>query len=330
MDKSESSKKKILIIGISGQDGAFLSKYLHQKGYQIIGSTRNKNNKTFEFLKNEGILNKIKLVNHDFCDFEKTKILLESNFIQEIYNLSGQTSVGLSHKLPIETFESFVNVTLNILEAIRVVNKNIKYFNASSAECFGNCLKPANEKSSFNANSPYSFSKATAYMLVKYYRESHSMFCVSGILSNHESKYRNENFVTKKIIKSVVSIYLGKSNKLALGNTEIIRDWGYAKEYCEAMNLMLDYKIPEDFILATGKSISLIDFVKYSFKYLDMNYKNYLIIDENLKRPIDNKSILLDPRKAYKLLKWKAKTSVFELIELMIEEELLVQKNISK
>lgn len=314
--------KKAIIIGISGQDGAFLAKHLINNGYSVTGTSRDVANGSFHALKKMGIFQQIPLRSLSLMDFKEIIQMLNDTAPDEIYNLSGQTSVGLSFAQPIITMESVAIATVNLLEAIRYVNPSIKFYNACSSECFGNCLIPATEETGFQPNSPYAIAKSSAFWFVKHYRESYGMFAVSGILSNHESEFRNERFVTKKIVHTVARIYFGEKISLEVGNTEIIRDWGLAEEYCIAMNLMLNAGTPADFIIATGRSISLLEFIEYSFKHLGLDYKKHTIINKSLFRPGDAKQVLLNPEKASSILNWKAQSNVYDLVEILLKREL--------
>lgn len=314
--------KKAIIIGISGQDGSFLANHLINRGYTVIGTSRDVAEGSFQALKKMELFNQIKLVSLSLMDFKEIIQLLTETKPSEVYNLSGQTSVGLSFTQPIITMESVAIATVNLLEAIRYVNPNIKFYNACSSECFGNCLVPASEETRFQPNSPYAIAKSSAFWFVKHYRESYNMFAVSGILSNHESEFRNERFVTRKIINTAARIFSGEKIVLEVGNTEVIRDWGLAEEYCLAMVLMMNAASPEDFIIATGKSISLLDFILYSFKCLGLNYKDHTIINETLFRPGDSKQVVLNPEKAFNVLNWKAQHNVYDLIENLLKKEL--------
>ena len=246
--------KVALIFGISGQDGAYLAELLLGKGYKVHGTSRDAEMATFSSLKRLGIKNQITFHSVALNDFRSTSKVLEEVIPDEIYNLAGQSSVGLSFEQPLETLESIANATINILEAIRFINCKCKFYNASSSECFGDTGKyPANEDTPFRPKSPYGVAKASAYWQVANYRESYGLFACSGIMFNHESILRPTRFVTRKICQSAAKIALGKESLLKLGNLTIKRDWGWAPEYVEAMWQMLQEKEAEDYVIATGQ-----------------------------------------------------------------------------
>ena len=233
------------------------------------------------------------------------------------------TSVGLSYNQPSECLNSIVNTCLNFLEALRFTQCKGRFFNAASSECFGNIKSgSANENSVFAPKSPYGISKSTAYWLVSSYRESYGLYCCNGILGNHESPLRAERFVTKKIISNAKLIFEGKSSELILGNLDIIRDWGWADEYVKAMHLILNADEPNDYIISTGKSYSLSDFVKKTFNYLNLSIEKHLKVDNKLFRPSDIKRSSLYPGKIKKFLGWEAKYNLDNVIEYMIENNL--------
>jgi GDPmannose 4,6-dehydratase len=249
----------------------------------------------------------------------------------EIYNLAGQSSVGLSFLQPVETLESISIGTLNILEVLRFHNLPIKFYNAASSECFGDTNgEAANEETPFKPRSPYAVAKSAAFWQLANYREAYNLFACSGILFNHESPLRPKRFVTKKIIESVIDIKNGKWNELELGNVSIIRDWGWAPEYAFAMYQMLQQSQPDDYVIATGKSISLGEFVKIAFEYFDLDYKKYLKINESFIRPTDISFSKGDSSKAARKLKWEPKYVVDDVIKMMIEAELNNRKSSSK
>ncbi len=315
--------KKALICGISGQDGAYLAKFLLEKGYEVYGGSRDSQMSTFNNLGILGIKNDINLVSVNLIDFRSTLQSIIKIKPDEIYNLSGQSSVSLSFEQPVETLESISIGTLNILESIRFSNSDIKFYNAGSSECFGDTKdNPADENTSFQPRSPYAVAKSTAFWLVSNYRESYKINASTGILFNHDSPLRPDRFVTKKIISTACKISKNKNIKLKLGNIDIVRDWGWAPEYVEAMWLMLQNEIPEDYVIATGESNSLMDFIITSFEYLNLNYADHVISDNNLFRPSDFKTGRANPAKAEIKLGWKAKSMMKDVIEKMIDFEL--------
>ena len=316
-------QKKALIIGISGQDGAYLANHLLEMGYEVHGTSRDAELSNFYSLKQLNIYEKIALHSMSLIDFRSVMQTMLEIKPDEIYNLAGQSSVGLSFVQPVETLESISFGTLNILEVMRFHKLEAKFYNASSGECFGETeFIGANESTQFKPRSPYAVAKAAAFWQVANYREAYGIFACSGILFNHESPLRPQRFVTRKIVKTACEIKMGKKENITLGNINISRDWGYAPEYVEAMFLMLQQNKPDDFIISTGHSISLKEFTELAFNHLDIKLDNHLIIDTSLMRPSDILFSKGDPSKANKLLKWKAKTKVEELISIMAKSEL--------
>ncbi len=320
--------KKALICGISGQDGAYLAQFLLSQGYHVYGTSRDAQMSSFKNLRLLGIYDRVKLLSMSLTDFRSVLQAITQVMPDEIYNLAGQSSVGLSFEQPVETLESIATGTLNLLESIRFIGKPIKLYNACSSECFGDTQGlPANEETSFRPRSPYAVAKATAFWEVANYREAYNLFACSGLLFNHESPLRPERFVTQKIIKAACRIAQGSVEKLCLGNINIQRDWGWAPDYIEAMYLMLQQDKADDFVIATGKSYSLTDFIRIAFAKLNLNYEEWLTIDASLFRPSDISVSLADPRKAREKLNWVAKTDFETMIELMIEANLKSQSS---
>ena len=316
-------KKKALIIGISGQDGSYLAEFLLNKNYEVYGTSRDSDLSTFNGLKKLGIYDKVKLSSMSLIDFRSVMQSILQIMPDEIYNLAGQSSVGLSFLQPVETLESISIGTLNILEVLRFHKLPTRFYNASSSECFGDTKgKSANEETPFMPRSPYAVAKATAFWQVANYRDAYSLFACSGILFNHESPLRPKRFVTKKIVESACRIAKGKKEKLVLGNVSIKRDWGWAPDFVEAMYLILQQDKPDDFVIATGKNLSLEEFVEKTFRYFNLDYKDYTIYDNSLFRPSDISESLGDPSKAAKILKWKAKYLAEDVIKMMIEHQL--------
>jgi GDPmannose 4,6-dehydratase len=314
--------KKALICGISGQDGAYLAKSLLDKGYEVSGSSRDAQINPFSNLIKLGIKEKIKFYSTALIDFRSVLQTIKNSQPDEIYNLSGQTSVGLSFEQPVEAFESINVGTLNLLEAIRFFNPSIKFYNASSSECFGNTFEPANELTPFNPRSPYAAAKAAAHYIVSNYREAYNIFACSGILFNHDSPLRPERFVTQKIISAAVRISKGSKEILTLGNIEVIRDWGWAPEYVEAIYQMMHQVKPEDFVIATGESHSLKAFVEETFNQFGMHWEEHCKIDEKLIRPSDLAVSKADPSKAKTILNWSIKKRMKDIIAGMIQPKL--------
>lgn len=316
-------KKKALICGISGQDGSLLANFLVKKNYEVIGTSRDAQANAFSNLKRLEIYDEITYTSMMPEDFKSVFVTLNKYKPDEVYYLGGQSSVGLSFEQPAETMQSMLIGTLNILEAIRLINYTIKFYNAGSSESFGDVGEtPANELTPFQPRSPYAVSKASAFWLVNNYREAYNLHACTGILFNHESPLRHSRFVTKKIIDSVKRINTGSVEKLRLGNLKISRDWGWAPEYVEAMWLMLQIEKPDDFIIATGQTSSLEDFVALAFGYYNLNWKEHVIQDKELFRPSDIRISKADPQKAIQILGWKAKYGLKDIVEKMIKDQI--------
>lgn len=319
--------KKALICGISGQDGAYLSRLLLEKGYQVIGTSRDTKASNFTNLEKFGLTEQIEFVAMSINDFRSVLNVFDRIRPDEVYNLAGQSSVGLSFEQPVETLESINIATLNLLETIRFLNLDTRLYNAGSSECFGESTAehPANELSCFLPRSPYAVAKASAHWLITNYREAYNIFACTGHLFNHESPCRGERFVTKKIISSVVSISRKKQNQLQLGNLDIIRDWGWAPEYVEAMWLMLQQDKAEDYVIATGRSVSLKYFVKTAFDCFELDMDKFLVQNDAFLRPTELRCSYADPSRAHKELKWQAQYDVDDVVKMMIEDELRQQ-----
>ncbi len=316
--------KKALICGVSGQDGSYLAKFLIEKGYQVFGTSRDAQTAGFSNLKNLGIINSVKTYSMALTDFRSVLQVLKDAAPDEVYNLSGQSSVGLSFDQPVETMETISLGTLNMLEAIRFLSRDIRFYNAGSSECFGDTTAehPASETTRFNPRSPYAVAKSAAHWQVAAYREAYGLFACTGILFNHESCLRPERFVTRKIIESARRIANGSKEKLVLGNIKVIRDWGWAPEYVEAMWILLQRDKPEDFVIATGKSISLERFVELAFAKFDLDWRKHVEINPNLFRPLDLIQSHANPSRALQSLHWQARYHAEDVIQFMIEERL--------
>jgi GDPmannose 4,6-dehydratase len=313
-----------LICGISGQDGAYLSQLLLQKGHIVYGTSRDAQMSSFKNLDTLGIKSQIKFESMAVNDFRSVIQVISKIQPDEIYNLAGQTSVGLSFEQPVETLESIALGTLNILEAIRFLNKPIKFYNAASSEIFGDTNgRPANELTPFSPRSPYAVAKATAFWEVANYREAYGLFACSGILFNHDSPLRPERFVTQKIISAACQISMGSPNKLYLGNINIQRDWGWAPDYVKAMYLMLQHQLPEDYVIATGETYKLEDFIASAFRIVGLDWKEHVIINKDFCRPTDITISQGDPSKALKNLGWEARYKMNEIIKMMIDHKKL-------
>ena len=314
--------KKALICGVSGQDGAYLSKFLLDKGYVVYGTSRDAQMSSFQNLKLLNIYDSINFDSMSLNDFRSVLQVLINIEPDEVYNLAGQSSVGLSFQQPVDTLESISVGTLNLLEAIRFTGKPIKFYNAGSSECFGDIGETAaDENTPFRPRSPYAVAKSAAFWEVANYREAYGIFACSGILFNHESPLRPERFVTRKIISAACKIAAGKQKDLHLGNISIRRDWGWAPEYVEAMWLMLQQTQADDFVIATGESNSLQEFVDYAFQSVNLNWQGHVILDNALLRPTDLAVSMANPSKAMNVLNWKAKHRMKGIIKMIIEKE---------
>ena len=308
---------KALIFGITGQDGSYLSRFLLKKGYEVHGVTRNILNisKNLEILK---IKQFVSLHQVDMKEYKQIFKLVKNINPDEIYNLSGQTSVSASFLNRIDTHESIYIATLNILESIKNSNINCKFFNAGSGEIYGGNKEDIScEKSQIKPLSPYAVAKASSMYLTDNYRDSFGMHCSTGIAFNHESPLRPHNFVTKKIVLGAYNISKGNAEDLIIGNISIKRDWGWAPDYVEGMYKILKTENPENFILATGKLYSLESFIEKVFKNFNLNYKDHLKISEKFKRPNDVIINGGNPRKAKSKLKWSNRKDLDEIINLM-------------
>lgn len=313
------SMKTALICGISGQDGTYLANFLINKGYTVWGTSRDAQGSSFYNLINIGIKDYVQLLSMDPEDFRSVLVALNKSKPDEIYYLAGQSSVGLSFEQPAETIQSITLGTLNILEACKMYNKDIKIYSAGSSECFGDTYGiPANELTPFKPHSPYAVAKSSAFWLVNNYRNAYNLYACTGILFNHESKIRPNRFVTQKIISTALRISKGSDEKLNLGRLDISRDWGWAPEYVEAMWLMLQLEKPEDFIIATGETNSLENFVSVTFSKLSLNWKDHVLENKDLIRPNELLVNKADPSKAREKLNWTAKYKMVDVINEML------------
>lgn len=314
--------KRVLISGISGQDGAYLAKLLLEKGCEVHGTARDAQMTTFHNLQLLGAKDKVRFHSMALNDFRSVLQVLEKVQPVEVYNLAGQSSVGLSFDQPVETLESISVGTLNLLEAIRFTGRAIKLYSAGSSECFGNTNGlPADEETPFRPRSPYAVAKATAFWEVANYREAYNIFACTGILFNHESPLRPERFVTSKIIKSACRIAAGSSEKLHLGNISIARDWGWAPEYVEAMWLMLQQSEPHDYVIATGETNTLQDFVEEAFSSLGLDWHEHVISDPALIRPSEIMLSKGNASMAASSLGWTAKKHMRDVVRMMINSQ---------
>lgn len=305
-----------LIIGVSGQDGGLLAAHLLERGYAVVGTSRDAEARSFGNLQRLGLSGRLTLRSMNALELGSILKVLDAVQPDEIYHLGGQSSVGLSFEQPSETLSSIVNGTQNILEAIRTSKRQVRFYSAGSSECFGNTLgSPANETTQFHPISPYAVAKSCAFWQVASYREAYGLFAVTGILFNHESQFRPDRFVTAKIINAARRIAWGSRERLRLGDTGIVRDWGYAPEYVDAMWRMLQQDEPRDFVIATGQSMSLHDFARAAFAWHALDLDDHLDIDRSLFRPSDIPISKADPALAAAKLGWRATLHGLALVD---------------
>ena len=312
-----------LIFGISGQDGAYLARLLLERGFAVHGTSRDREMASFANLSWLGVRERVTLHSAVPTDFHSVLQVISAVRPAHIYNLAAQSSVGLSFDQPLETLDSIIGGTLNILEAIRVLGHETRFYNASSSECFGNTEDgPADEATPFRPRSPYGVGKAAAFWAVANYRESYNLFACSGILFNHESPLRPARYVTQKIVRGAADIAEGKADCLRLGALEIARDWGWAPEYVEAMVRMLELEHPEDFVIATGALHTLEDFVTRAFGHFGLDWRNHVETDPSLRRPSDIRISVGNPAKAARLLDWRAELQMPAVVGHLLDAEM--------
>ena len=322
---------KALITGITGQDGAYLAELLLEKGYEVHGTIRRSSSINTDRI--DGLIskysdnNQLSLHYSDLLDSSSITNLLNNILPDEVYNLAAQSHVSVSFTNPIFTTQIGTLGSISILEAIRHLDKDVKFYQASSSEMFGGSSKELlNEKSLFNAKSPYGASKVFAHEITKIYRESYDLFGVNGILFNHESPMRGETFVTRKITKAVGRIHVGIQERLTLGNLDASRDWGYAKDYVEGMWQMMQYDSPDDWVLATGISKTVREFAKAAFSSVGLNWEDYIDVSEKYFRPNEVDYLLGDATKAREKLNWEPSVNFEELVEIMVQHDILEAK----
>lgn len=313
---------KALIFGVCGQDGAYLAKILLERGYEVHGTSRDREMANTSRLSALNITDNLTIHSASMSDFRSVLQVIGDVRPDEIYNLASQSSVGLSFAQPVETFEGAIEGTLNILESIRFLKLDTRFYNAASGEMFGNTSNPATEETPFRPRSPYGVAKAAAFWTVANYRESYGLFACSGILFNHESPLRPERFVTQKIIRGACDIAHKQADHLPLGNLNIHRDWGWAPEYVDAMSRILQQSQPEDYVVATGASSSLTEFVSAAFSHFGLDWQKHVQVTPELMRPTDISESAGCPRKAKEKLGWEAKIKMPQLVNLLIEAEL--------
>jgi GDPmannose 4,6-dehydratase len=309
---------RALICGVNGQDGSYLAELLLEKGYEVWGTSRDAQASSLNNLQTLGVVDRVKLLSMAPNDFRSVLTAVEQSDPDEIYYLSGQSSVGLSFEQPAETLESIIIGVLNLLEVIRLRKKSVRLYNAGSSECFGDTGEiAADELTPFYPRSPYAVAKASAHWLVTNYRESYGLYACNGILFNHESPLRPKRFVTQKIIQAAKRIAQGSDERLVLGRLDIWRDWGWAPEYVEAMWRMLQQDKPKDFVIATGESNTLADFVTVAFEVNGLDWQRHVDISQAFYRPTDIDRSLGNPSKAAEVLGWCASYKMRDVIKMM-------------
>ncbi len=310
-----------LITGVTGQDGSYLAEFLLETGYEVIGMVRRSSTVTFERIQH--IQNDITIVQGDLHDQSSLVALIEQYKPDEVYNLAAQSFVATSWSQAVLTGEVTALGVTRLLEAIRLVNSNARYYQASSSEMFGKAVEtPQRESTPFYPRSPYGVAKTYGHWITVNYRESYNLFTVSGILFNHESPRRGLEFVTRKISDGVARIKLGLAKELRLGNLEARRDWGFAGEYVQAMWMMLQQQHPEDFVIGTGETHSVGEFCEHAFRYVGLNDKDYVLKDPRYLRPSEVDLLKSDPAKARQKLCWSPKVNFQSLVEMMVEADL--------
>jgi GDPmannose 4,6-dehydratase len=314
--------KRALICGIGGQDGSYLAELLLGKGYEVFGSSRDAQVSTFHNLRELGILGRVETLSIATNDFRSVLHALRRIRPDEVYNLSGQSSVGLSFDQPVETMESIGIATLNLLEAIRFLETPMRFYSAGSSECFGNAGDaPCNEAAPLRPLSPYAVAKAAAFWQVSSYRQAYGMHACTGILFNHESPLRPERFVTKKVVAAACRIAQGSNERLKLGNLAISRDWGWAPEYVEAMWRILQRDTPDDYVIATGVNHTLSDFVATVFAQAGLDWQDHVSVDPSLFRPNEMVACRADTSRAHDVLGWRARYTMPDVARMMVEAE---------
>ena len=322
------AQKRALITGITGQDGSYLAEFLLSKNYKVFGITRRTSTPNYERIKH--IEDKIELIPADLLDQQSLTSAIDYSQPDEIYNLAAQSFVATSWSQPVLTGEFTALGVTRMLEAMRQIKPDAKFYQASSSEMFGKVKQtPQNENTPFHPRSPYGVAKVYGHWITINYRESYDLFTISGILFNHESPRRGLEFVTRKISHSVARIYLKQSNYIELGNLDAKRDWGFAGDYVEAMWLMLQQKNPDDYVIATGENHSVAEFVEEAFKVVNIsNWKKYVRISKELFRPAEVDFLIGDATKARKVLNWQPKVKFPQLVKMMVEADIdLLSKN---
>jgi GDPmannose 4,6-dehydratase len=324
--------KKALITGINGQDGSYLAEYLLEKGYTVYGTLKRNSVVENQTSRLKHIASDLNLEYADLTDMGSLVRLFKTIQPHEIYNFGAQSHVRISFDQPSYTVNTIVNGTLNLLECIRLLDNKVKFYQASSSEMFGNSIDKdgfQRESTPMNPVSPYGCAKLFGYNIVKNYRHSYNLFLSNGILFNHESPRRGINFVTNKVVNEAVKIKLGISKKLELGNLDASRDWGHAKDYVEAMHLIISHEKPDDFVCSTGKSHTVRELVEYTFNSLDLDYKKYVRVNKKFLRPEELNVLKGDCSKAKEILNWKPSYTFETMLDEMIKHKLNEFKNIN-
>ena len=313
--------KNVLIFGITGQDGTYLANFMLKKGYNVFGAYRRTSHKCFERLEEVGILNDISPIRVDLADQASIQSVIKKSNPDEIYNLASQSYVGASFEQPVLTIDTTGVAVVRILDSIRENASSAKFYQASSSDMFGNSLGIKNEKTPFIPRSPYAAAKILGHNMTVNYREAYNIFACCGILFNHESPLRGLEFVTRKISLGIARIKHKKQEKIHLGNINARRDWGFAGDYVEAMWLMLQQEKPDDYVIATGETYSVKEFLDCVFDYAGLNPDKYIEIDPRLFRPQEVPYLLGNPSKAKKILNWEPKVKFEELCKMMYNED---------
>jgi len=319
---------KALITGVTGQDGSYLAEFLLEKGYEVIGMVRRSSTVNFDRIRH--FQKKITIVPGDLLDQMSLVEILQEHHPNEVYNLAAQSFVPTSWNQPVFTGEATALGVTRILDAIRMVDPAIKFYQASSSEMFGKVREvPQNENTPFYPRSPYGVAKVYGHWITVNYRESYDFFACSGILFNHESPRRGLEFVTRKVTYGAAKIKLGLANDLHLGNLNSKRDWGYAGDYVRAMWLMLQQDKPDDYVVGTGETHSVRELCEIAFDHLGLDWEKYVVTDPLFYRPAEVDLLVSDPRKAHRVLGWKPTVSFEELIQMMVDAdlELLTREN---
>ena len=325
------SPRTALIFGISGQDGAYLAQHLIEQGYTVHGTSRDSDANPFTSLRRLGVRDAVTVHSATLGDFRSVLQVIQSTLPTFIFNLAGQSSVSLSFAQPVDTINSNMHGTINILEAVRFLGLDTRFYYAASSECFGNTVAgPADETTPFRPRSPYGVGKAAGFWAVANYREAYNIFACSGLLFNHDSPLRPERYVTRKTVCGAADIAERKTDRLTLGALDIVRDWGWAPDYVDAMTRMLQLDGPEDFVVATGVSVKLEHFVDEVFRAFGLDWRRHVEVDKSMFRPSDIVVSAANPAKAKRVLGWSASVRMPELVGKLVEGELSFRHGLKK